>query len=181
MALSDLAIRKTKATGKVFTLADFDGLCLNVSPTGGKAWHFRYYWGGKQKRISFGTYPEVSLREARRLRDEARGLIAKGINPQVHRKQKRRAVRLASENNFKAVYLQWFEHRKLELKMGRQSTVSQIERIFGNDVLPRIGTASIFDIQRSDLLEVVAQIEARGAVSIAGKVRTWLNQLFRLR
>jgi len=123
----------------------------------------------------------VSLREARRLRDEARGLIAKGINPQVHRKQKRRAVRLASENNFKAVYLQWFEHRKLELKMGRQSTVSQIERIFGNDVLPRIGTASIFDIQRSDLLEVVAQIEARGAVSIAGKVRTWLNQLFRLR
>lgn len=179
MALSDLAVRQTKATGKAFTLADFDGLFLFVSPKGGKAWHFRYSWGGKQRRISFGTYPEVSLREARHLRDEARSLVAKGINPQVHRKQKHRAVRLAAENNFKAVYLQWFEHRKLELKAGRQSTVSQIERIFDNDVLPRLGTTSIFDIQRSDLLEVIAKIEARGALSIAEKVRTWLNQLFR--
>jgi hypothetical protein len=81
MALSDLVIRQTKATGKAFTLADSCGLALYVSPKGGKAWHFRYSWGGKQKRISFGTYPEVSLQEARNLRDEARRLVAKGINP----------------------------------------------------------------------------------------------------
>jgi integrase len=179
MALSDLVVRQTKASGKAFTLANFDGLALYISPKGSKAWHFRYSWGGKQRRISFGTYPEVSLQEARCLRDEARSLVSKGINPQIHRKQKRRAVRLASENNFRAVYLQWFEHRKLELKAGRQSTLSQIERIFDNDVLPSLATTSIFDIQRSDLLEVVARIEARGAVSIAEKVRTWLNQLFR--
>ena len=79
MALSDLAIRQTKATNKTFTLADFDGLCLHVSPQGGKSWHFRYYWAGKQKRMSFGTYPEVGLREARHLRDEARGLLT--LNP----------------------------------------------------------------------------------------------------
>ena len=179
MALSEATVRQAKTTGKKYYLSDFDGLSLYVSPTGAKAWHFRYYWAGKQKEISLGTYPEVGLREARKLRDEARELLAKAINPRVHRKQKRHAIRLASENDFKTVYLQWFVHRKLELKAGRQSTLSQIERIFDNDVLPRLGVTSIFDIQRSDLLDVLTRIEARGALSIAEKVRTWFNQLFR--
>lgn len=96
--LSDLIIRQAKATGVAYTLPDADGLGLVVSPVGGKSWHFRYYWLGKQKRISLGSYPEVGLREARALRDEARALLAKGINPHTDRKQKRRAARLASEN-----------------------------------------------------------------------------------
>lgn len=97
MALSDFAVRQAKTTGKDYTLGDTDGLTLSVSAAGGKAWHFRYYWAGKQKRMSLGTYPEVSLREARALRDEARALLKKGINPRIHRKQKLRAVRLADE------------------------------------------------------------------------------------
>ena len=136
MALSDLAVRNAKATGKAYTLADIDGLSIAVSPTGGKSWHYRYYWGGKQKRMSLGTYPEVSLREARALRDEARTLLAKGVNPRTHRKQKRHAARLADENTFQVVYNKWIEHRKLVLKEGRQSTLSQIQRIFAKDVLP---------------------------------------------
>ncbi|HRV79184.1 MAG TPA: Arm DNA-binding domain-containing protein, partial [Thauera sp.] len=80
MALSDLVVRQAKATGKAYTLPDLDGLSLAVTAAGGRTWHFRYYWAGKQKRISLGTYPEVTLREARSLRDEARALIAKGIN-----------------------------------------------------------------------------------------------------
>lgn len=72
MALSDLAVRKAKATGKAYTLPDSDGLTLAVSADGGKSWHFRYYWSGAQKRMSLGTYPEVGLKDARRLRDEAR-------------------------------------------------------------------------------------------------------------
>ncbi|WP_456320481.1 Arm DNA-binding domain-containing protein [Pseudothauera nasutitermitis] len=114
MALSDLAVRQARTTGKAYTLGDIDGLSLHVSPKGGRCWHFRYCWAGKQKRISLGTYPEVSLREARGLRDEARALLAKGINPRVHRKRKRQAVRLASVNTFNAVYLLWLEHRKSE-------------------------------------------------------------------
>jgi hypothetical protein len=119
MALTDVAVRQAQATGKDYTLPDFDGLSLAVSATGGKSWHFRYYWATQQKRMSLGTYPEVSLRDARALRDEARALLAKGINPKIDRKQKLRAVRLATEHSFKAVYLQWFAHRKLELKEGR--------------------------------------------------------------
>lgn len=179
MALSDLAVRQAKATGKPYTLGDLDGLSLAVAPEGGKSWHYRYYWAGKQKRMSLGTYPEVSLREARSLRDEARALLAKGINPRAHRKQKRQSVRLADENTFKAVFDTWVEHRRLVLKEGRQSTLSQIQRIFVKDVLPALGKRSIYEIQRSDLLEVVARIERRKALTSAEKVRTWFRQMFR--
>ena len=178
MALSDLAVRQAKATGKAYTL-----LTWMASPgrhgCRGRTWHFRYYWAGKQKRMSLGTYPEVTLREARSLRDEARALLAKGTNPRVHRKQKRTAVRLADENTFEAVYRKWLKHRGLSLKEGRQTTLSILPRIFDKDVLPTLGKRSVYEIKRPDLLEVIAKIEKRRALSVAEKVRTWFNQLFR--
>lgn len=172
MALSDMAVRLAKATGKAYTLGDTDGLSLAVTGQGGRSWHFRYCWAGKKKRMSLGTYPEVGLRDARALRDQARALLAKGINPKVDRKQRRQAVRLADEHTFKAVFLQWVEHRKLELKEGRNSTLSQIKRIFERDVLPSLGKTPIYDIRRSDLLDVVAKIEQRKAFTTAEKVRS---------
>ncbi|MDR2127976.1 MAG: Arm DNA-binding domain-containing protein, partial [Burkholderiaceae bacterium] len=111
MALSDLTVRQAKATGKRYTLADLDGLGLAVSAVGGKAWYFRYYWLGKQKRMSLGAYPAIGLREARTLRDEARALLAKGINPHTERKQKRHATVLAGEHTFCAVFKKWVAHR----------------------------------------------------------------------
>lgn len=179
MALSDLAVRQAKATGKPYTLSDLDGLALAVAANGNKSWHFRYQWVGKQKRMSLGTYPEVALREARALRDEARALVAKGTNPHVHRKQKRAAVRLAGENTFDAIYRKWLKHREHSLKEGRQTTLSILPRVFDKDVLPALGRRSIYDIKRPDLLEVIAKIEKRKALSVAEKVRTWFNQLFR--
>ena len=179
MALSDLTVRQAKAADKAYSLPDTDGLGLVVAPTGGKSWHLRYYWLGKQKRISLGNYPEIGLREARTLRDEARALLAKGINPHTDRKQKRHAVKLAADYTFKAVFDAWVEHRRKELKEGRQSTLSQILRIFGKDVLPALGKMSIYDIRRPQLLGVLARIEERKAFTTAEKVRTWLSQLFR--
>jgi hypothetical protein len=122
MALSDLTFRQTKATGMAYTLGDIDGLSLNVSPHGGKSWHFRYYWAGRQKRISLGTYPEVSLREARLARDEARALVSRGVNPKAHRRERRRVVRQADENTFSVVFTHWMERRKLEIKTGKRGT-----------------------------------------------------------
>ncbi|EDY8730864.1 DUF4102 domain-containing protein [Salmonella enterica] len=179
MALSDLMVRQARAADKTYNLPDTDGLGLVVAPTGGKSWHLRYYWLGKQKRISLGNYPEIGLREARALRDEARALLAKGINPHLDRKQKRHAVKLASDFTFQAVYDAWVEHRSKELKTGRNSTLSQIKRIFGKDVLPTLGKMSIYDIRRPQLLGVLARIEKRKAFTTAEKVRTWLGQLFR--
>ncbi len=84
--LTDMTVRQTKATGKPYTIADFDGLSLFVATTGAKTWHFRYTWGGRRVRISLGCYPELSLREVRELRDEACSLVARGITP-PHRAQ----------------------------------------------------------------------------------------------
>lgn len=179
MALSDLEVRRAKATGKAYTLRDMDGLFLAVTATGGKSWHFRYYWLKEPKRMSLGTYPEISLREARALRDEARALVAKDVNPRTHRKQKRGAVKLAGENTFEAIYKKWLAHRELSLKKGRQTTLSILPRVFTKDVLPILGKRSIYEIKRPDLLEVIARIERRKALSVAEKLRTWFNQMFR--
>ncbi|MFC4160381.1 tyrosine-type recombinase/integrase [Chitinimonas lacunae] len=176
MSLSDLAIRQAKATGQAYTLPDIDGLSLAVTAEGGKSWHFRYYWLGKQKRMSLGTYPEIGLRDARALRDEARALLAKGINPHQERKRRRAEVRLADEHTFRAVYEKWCRHRELQISAG---TLEGARRIFDRDVLPTLGERSIYHIKRADLIDVVAKIEARSALSIADKVRTWLRLMWR--
>jgi integrase len=179
MALSDRAVRQAKATGTAYTLGDIDGLSLNISAHGGKSWHFRYYWLGKQKRISLGTYPEISLREARLARDEARTLLAQGANPKFHRQQERRAARLADENTFGIVCAHWMERRQLEIKTGKDSTHAKMVRVFEKNILPFLGRQPIHEIRRLDLLEVVARLERRGALTVARCVRGWLRQIFR--
>lgn len=179
MVLTDTSVRQAKPTGKDYTLPDFGGLSLAVSAKGSKSWHFRYYWLDKQKRMSLGTYPEVSLREARVLKDEARALLASGVNPKSHRKQKRCEARSANENTFTTFYEKWLEFRSHELREGRQTTLTVMKRVFKKDVLPVLGKLSIYNIKRADLLEVIGRIERRKALSVAGRVRTWLNQLFR--
>lgn len=172
MALTDLHVRNAKATGKNYTLGDYDGLLLFVSPKGSKAWHFRYHWLGKQSRMSLGMYPELGLRDARAMRDEARTLIAKGINPRIARKQKQQAAQLAGEHTFIAVYKRWLAYRALVLEEGRQSTLAQIRRVFKKDVIPPLRRMTIHEVTRHHLLEVVGRIERRGSLSVAEKVRT---------
>ncbi len=179
MALTEMAIRHARVTAKEYTLADSDGLFLNVTAQGSKIWHFRYYWEGRQKRMSFGSYPQVGLRDARERRDEARALIAQGYNPCKQRKQQRVAVRLANDQTFDAVFEQWIAFRRLSLKEGRQSTLSQILRIFAKDIQPYIGEQSIHEINRHVLMDLLSRIECRKAFTTAEKCRTWLNQLFR--
>jgi integrase len=178
MALTDLAVRQAKARGVEYTLGDGDGLALRVTTTGAKYWHFRYFWLGKQKRMSFGTYPEVSLRDARDLRHEARALLAKNINPHHDRKRKRLAARLAADNTFEAVYQKWLAHRSQALGERPHGTLAQIRRVFANDVLPFLQAFTVTEITSAHLLDVVGRIEARNSLSIAQKVRQWLSQLF---
>ncbi|MDA3169003.1 tyrosine-type recombinase/integrase [Pseudomonas aeruginosa] len=177
--LTDLKARQARMTGKSYAIADFDGLYLNISATGFKAWHFRFSWGGKRERISFGGYPALSLKEARELRDEARALLAKGVNPHSDRKRKRHAIVLAGDHTFKAVYDKWLAHRSLSLENeGRQSTPKQIERVFKKDVFPLLRHMAIYDVTRAHLLDIIGRVEERGSFSVAEKLRTWFTQLF---
>ncbi|MGG2509392.1 tyrosine-type recombinase/integrase [Pseudomonas aeruginosa] len=179
MPLSDTAVRQARASGKAYTLGDSRGLALAIAASGSKSWHFRYLWLGKQKRMSLGTYPEVSLKDARIRRDAARALVAKGINPQKHRKQEQLVRQLTAEQTFQAVFEKWLEYRRLSLKSGRQSSLEQLQQIFHNDVLPVIGKCSVYDVTRTDLVQVLAGIEDRKAFSVAQKCRLWLKQFFR--
>lgn len=177
--LSDLQVRQAKVTGKAYSLVDFDGLYFHISATGFKAWHFRFTWGGKRERMSFGGYPALSLKDARHLRDEARAMLAKDINPHSERKRKRHVIVLAGEHTFQAIYDKWLAHRSLSLENeGRQSTPKQIGRVFAKDVFPVLRHLTVYDVTRAHLLDIIGRVEKRGSLSVAEKLRTWFSQLF---
>ena len=179
MALTDAVVRQARTSGADYTLNDLDGTrALRLGP-GHEALALPVLLGGKQPRISLGTFPEVSLQDARRRRDEARALVAKGVDPRVHRREANRAAVAAAANTFETVFRRWREFKALSLKSGRQSTLEQIDRIFARDILPRIGQRSVFEIQRGDLVDVLRRIERRNASTTAEKSRTWFNQFFR--
>ena len=129
-------------------------------------------------RISFGSYPELSLREARRLRDEARSLLARGINPRDERRRRRQEARLTDTYTFDTVYEKWMMHRERVLEEGRQSSLEQTRRVFAKDVFPALGGLAIHEITRAHLLDVIARVEKRNSLSVAEKLRSWLRQLF---
>lgn len=179
MALTDIAVRQAKPTGKSYTLKDFDGLVLYVSPKGTKQWHLRFYWLRKRARISLGAYPAVTLKQARVARDAVRSLIAQGVDPRVHRRETQRAASRAKTGSFRHLFNDWRAFRALSLSTGRQSTLSQIDRHFDKDILPWLGDLPLAEISRQDVLEVLRKIERRNAMTTAQKCRTWLNQMFR--
>ena len=105
--LTDLQVSKAKSQAKQTTLFDGGGLFLLVSPSGGKLWRFKYRFDGKEKLLSFGTYPENTLAEARAKRETARKQLAKGIDPGEVRKAQKAAKQEEGANNFEAVAREW--------------------------------------------------------------------------
>ncbi|WP_232217453.1 Arm DNA-binding domain-containing protein [Xenorhabdus cabanillasii] len=112
MKPTDVVIKKSKPEAKSYTLFDENGLWLLVEPNGSRGWRFRYRFEGKQKMISLGTYPEVSLAEARRRTAEYRSMVADGINPSEDRKRQKRESIIMSENTFEKITREWYEKRK---------------------------------------------------------------------
>src|SRR6266480_5971805 len=103
MPLTEIAIRKAKAGAKPARLFDAGGLYLEISPSGGKWWRFKYRFAEKEKRLSLGVYPEVSLKAARAKRDDARRLLAEGIDPSEHRQQSKNTIAAKAANSFETV------------------------------------------------------------------------------
>ncbi|WP_017904512.1 tyrosine-type recombinase/integrase [Pseudomonas asplenii] len=179
MALTDKAVRHAKPSAMNYTLSDGAGLTLFVCSTGAKQWHWRFYWQGKQSRISLGSYPALGLKEARQQRDQARTWLAQGLDPRAQRRDALRALEAQAHHTFAAVFAEWRDFKAQSLSRGRQSTLSQIERIFDKDVLPALGALPMAEVSRQDLLGVLRRLEQRRAFTVAEKCRTWFNQLFR--
>jgi integrase len=163
--LTDIAVRNAKPDAtKQKTLFDGKGLFLLISPKGGKWWRFKYQFQGNTKMLSFGTYPEVSLAGARKQREEARELVAAGIDPGEIRK----AAKVAETFTFEKVAREWHEKQ-----MGVWS-VRHADDVIGkleHDVFPSIGSLAMSQVKTSDCLTIIRKIEARGALETAHRTR----------
>jgi len=175
MALTDVKIRNAKPKEKAYKLSDGDGLYMLINPKGGKWWRFRYRFDGKEKLISLGTYPEVSLSDARDKRTEARRKVAAGINPSQERKALK-AAKIHKENTFEVVAREWHAKFTPTWTPGHAKTIiRRLER----DVFPWIGAQPIIEIKAPELLMVLRRIESRGALETAHRIRIICGQVFR--
>lgn len=176
MPLTDTAARNAKPEAKPVRLFDEKGLYLEVAPSGGKWWRFKYRYLGKEKRLSLGVYPDVSLKDARQRRDDARKLLENGTDPSESRKAGKRAERLAAANSFEVVAREWFEkHMAGRSESHKERTLNRLE----GDIFPWIGKRPISEIEAPELLECLRRIEVRGALETAGRVRWSCSKVFR--
>ncbi len=176
MSLTDTAIRNAKPGDKPIRLFDGGGLYLEVSPTGGKWWRFKYRFGGKEKRLSLGVYPDVNLKAARKRRDEARKLLADGIDPGDTRKALKSARVDRAANSFEVVAREWFAKY---YPIWAANHGERITRRFERDIFPWIGGRPIAEVSAPELLAVVQRIEKRGALETAHRALGNCGQVFR--
>jgi len=173
--LSDMQVARVKPQAKQITLFDGGGLFLLVTPTGGKLWRLKYRFEGKGKLLALGSYPEISLMEARRRRDEARKNIAHGVDPAVLRKAQKQADTEETET-FEVITREWYgKFLHTWVKGHADKTLNLMEK----DLFPWIGNRPISNITPPELLAVLRRIESRGALDTAHRARGLLGRIFR--
>jgi integrase len=176
MPLTDAKLRQAEPREKSYKLYDSNGLLIQVPPSGSLRWRFNYQHNGKAKTLSLGTYPLISLKQAREKRDHFRQLLLEGIDPSAQRQANRRREALAAENSFELVAREWH---------GNQSNTwapSHSKRVLARlelDIFPLLGKLDIADIEAPELLAALRRIEDRGALESAKRVKTICGQVFR--
>lgn len=175
MPLSDIKIKAAKPIDKDYKLADEKGLFLLIKKNGSKYWRLKYRYGGKEKLLAIGVYPDVTLAAARTKRDEARTLLANDIDPMLH-KQANAAARIdATTNSFEVIAREWFTKRGKKSDSGDKRLIALLER----DLFPYLGNRPISEITPQELLQSLRRIEARGAVETAHRAKQYAGQIFR--
>jgi integrase len=176
MKLTDTFLRSLKPTGKIQKLSDGGGLYLYTSPTGGKLWRMGYRFDGKQKTLSFGAYPAVSLKDARQRREEAKEQLAKGIDPAAHKQAVKAAVKAETENTFEIIAREWFaKHKDFWVPSHSDKIIARLE----NNIFPLIGSRPISAVSAPELLSALRRIEARGAVDTSHRTLQNCSAIFR--
>ena len=179
MALTDVQIRNTKPRQKPYKLFDGDGLFLLISPNGKKWWRVKYRLGRREKSLSLGDYPSMSLAEAREECSDARKQIKNGIDPSAERQARKVAQTEQLEhdaNTFEVVARQW--HRKF-LNTWVPSHAATILARLQSDVFPYLGSRPVSDVNAPELLTVLRRIEDRGALETAHRVKVTCGHVFR--
>ena len=167
-------MKQAKPKAKPYKLADGGGLYLHVK-TAGKYWRYKYRFAGKEKLLALGTYPDISLADARKLHQAARENLADGIDPSSHKKTKKSADQSSSANSFEAVALEWSKTRSKKA----DSTEKRQRALLEKDLFPFIGSRPIADIDAPELLKTLRKIENRGAIETAHRANRLAGQIFR--
>jgi hypothetical protein len=176
MPLTDIAIKAAKPADRVRRLWDAAGLYLEITPGGSKLWRLKYRFDGKEKRLSFGRYPEISLKDAREKRDDARRLLANEIDPSEHRKAAKAARLERAANDFETVAREWFERLMADkAKSHKDKVLARLE----NDIFPWLGKRPISDITAPEILTCLRRVEQRGARDTAHRAMQNCSAVFR--
>jgi integrase len=176
MGLTAVAIKAAKGRDKQYKLTDSDGLHLLVMPSGQRYWRMNYRHLGKYKTLAFGVWPEIDLADARAKRDEARRVLAKGIDPAEKLKLDKIAVSVAAANTFQAVADEWIA--KIEREDLSPVTLKKIRWLL-SFTYPALGKRPIADISPHELLAVLRKVEVRGRHESAKRIRATCSQVFR--
>lgn len=175
--LTNAAIqKKAKPCDKPFKLTDGRGLHLVVMPNGTKTWRYKYRHGGKEKLLTLGAYPDLSLEQARRVHEDQRRKLQAGDDPSELRKADRLARQLAADNSFQAVARAWWESWRV-VRSPRHAL--QVMNRLEADVFPVIGHRPVSEVQPLHLVALMKLIAKRGAVDIAARAVQTCGQVFR--
>ena len=182
--LTATEVRNAKPKQRTYKAYDARGLYLEVPPSGAKRWRFRYRLSGKEKRISLGTYPDVSLAEARRKRDGARELLAKGVDPSARRQEEKAAAQAEAASTFEAVARLW--HRDVYAKRVAPGTAAKNLRRLELYAFPAFGAKPVSEVTVHDLVALLRPLAAetgpkpkRGGPEVARRLRILMGGVFR--
>lgn len=178
MALSDTSIRNAKPAEKAYKLYDSGGLYIQITPNGGKWWRFKYRFDDKEKLLSLGTYPEISLAHARDKRDSARTLLASDppIDPSEKRKSNKAESKINSANSFELIARDWWQSY---MKGKAESHKQKVIRRFELYLFPWLGKKPISSITAPQVLEVIKRIEKLNKLETAHRTLQAAGQVFR--
>jgi integrase len=173
--LTDTACRKAKPQEKPYKLGDAAGLYLYVLPTGYRSWRWKYRVAGKEKRLVFGAYPDVTLAEAREMREDAARQLRGGVDPSIDKRQRAAAHTARVGATFKTIADDWMESQAPTWSKGHAQVVkASLER----DVFGKIGHLPIDAITTPMVLEVLRPIEQRGAIETAHRIRQRISEIY---
>ncbi len=177
MPLNDRQIKNAKPaeTGKKTKMFDGGGLYLEVTPAGGKVFRLKYRIDGKEKTLTIGKYPTVSLAEARAAAENARRLLVSGQDPSEAKQQEKRERQAAALNTFEAIARRWHSDNLIRWK---ENHAARVLRYFETDVFPVIGAMPIQEIRVSDIKAVLDGVMARSVNNTAEKIREWTGAIF---
>lgn len=175
MALSDTNCRTAKPRSKAYKMGDSGGLYLQVTPQGSKLWNVKYRYGGKEKKLALGKYPEVSLVAAREGRDKARKMLVEGKDPSLAKQEQKRIAAASAATTFEGVAREWHEKNKAKWSINHASTVMRRLEL---DIFPEIGNLPIKEISTPRLTLVLEKIEKRGAYEMARRSLQYCRAIF---